>query len=84
MYLQSEGAHGVPGRQHHRFLLEHVQHVLRDKLFVHDNFVHELVEPALGHQQIALLATVVAPRVFYAPFQRFAINLKKRFHKYLI
>ena len=41
--------------------------LLRDMLAVHDNLKDKLLEPVGGHEDVSLLAPVLAPRVLHTP-----------------
>ena len=68
--------HGIPGRQGLDVLAEGLHDVGRDDGLVDDDLEDVLLEPVRGHHEVALLVTVVPPRVLHAPLDGIAVILK--------
>ena len=71
--LLLRGEHRVPCRKENRLLLEQLEDILWNILALHYKAEHILVEPLVGHNEVALVARLYAPAVLYHPFARFAI-----------
>lgn len=76
--IAGECAHWIPGGQHDRILLEHIQHLFRYNALVNNDLEDELFEPIGGHDQIAFFAAALAPCILHTEFGGYVIVLKPK------
>ena len=67
---------GVFGHDHHGLGFGGLEDVLWHVFLVHDQAEGVLVEPLVGHDDVAFLAAVGTPRVLHFPLQGFAIVIQ--------
>ena len=65
--------HRIPSREEGRLLVKHLQNVGRDKSLLDDETEHIVVEPLVGHDEVALVARVGAPAVLHHPLHGLAV-----------
>lgn len=74
--LNGKGAHGIVGREDKGLLVKHVQELLRHDRLLKDHLVNKLGEPLVAHDQVTLVASLLAPRVLDTPANRVAVAVE--------
>lgn len=69
----SQRTHWIPGWQHYGLGLKGIQYLGRAVRLVDNDFKYKFFKPVVGHGDVTFVTTILAPRIFDAPFRRFAV-----------